>query len=566
MRRTVVLAGVVTASLAAAGASGVFGPAGVAAQQRAPEQRAPQHAPQPARLAQAQAQAGASVAASGREANRQAGHQAGHAAGRDGSHASGDAATAQSSHQHAMPGAKPATAAAADATPVGSVLAMDVYAQRDTIDMLLAVQAASGPELQHRRSRDGARTWSASVTIDRGDRSILPPKRGNDAQIAASGDTIVVTWTTKGTSRFGAGALAAARSADGGRTWQAAPSPADARGEGGQGFTDLAATENGAFFAAWLDERDGSRGLRLARSTDAGRSWAANVTLDAHTCECCWNTLATFDANRVAVLYRDRNAGQESASHAGQAGQADHTRAPNAAGSHGHHAAAAAAPRAAQSAAADAPPAGSRDMALAVSGDAGQTWASRGVVGKFAWGFDGCPHVGGGLAQSIPDTTAPPRAATTGRAGSSAPASASTPAAAPATATATALRQWHAIVWTGAEGKAGVYVLRSGDDGRTWSEPRRLGGGFGHHGAIAARGATVSAAWDAATDGAMAIFASTSTDGGATWAAPQRLTTGGSATHPLLVSTTSGIVAFWTERAPDGRVTWISRPLDRASS
>src|SRR3712207_7239577 len=39
-----------------------------------------------------------------------------------------------------------------------------------------------------------------------------------------------------------------------------------------------------------------------------------------------------------------------------------------------------------------------RDMALVASADAGATWGEPVRVGRFDWDFDGCPHVGGGLA------------------------------------------------------------------------------------------------------------------------------------------------------------------------
>lgn len=41
-----------------------------------------------------------------------------------------------------------------------------------------------------------------------------------------------------------------------------------------------------------------------------------------------------------------------------------------------------------------------RDMALIRSSDQGASWQPVGMVGDFWWRFEGCPHIGGGLAQA----------------------------------------------------------------------------------------------------------------------------------------------------------------------
>jgi hypothetical protein len=91
------------------------------------------------------------------------------------------------------------------------------------------------------------------------------------------------------------------------------------------------------------------KGLRYARSTDGGRTWSKNATLDPECCECCWNSLLTLPGGVVHVLFRDRDP---------------------------------------------------RDMALVSSADGGKTWSTPTPVGSFGWAFNGCPHVGGALAAS----------------------------------------------------------------------------------------------------------------------------------------------------------------------
>ncbi|HEX2462985.1 MAG TPA: exo-alpha-sialidase, partial [Thermoanaerobaculia bacterium] len=152
-----------------------------------------------------------------------------------------------------------------------------------------------------------------------------------------------------------------------------------------------------------------------------------------------------------------------------------------------------------------------RDMAVAVTEDGARSWERRGTAGAFGWKVDGCPHVGGGLAMF---------GATL-----------------------------HAVVWTGAPDRAGLYDVASADGGRHWSEPFELGGRGARHGDLAVAGGALVAAWD---EGA-AIYAARSADG-KTWSEPLRLSDATArASHPLVVATASGALVLWTEsRAKDG--------------
>lgn len=235
------------------------------------------------------------------------------------------------------------------ASELVDVLAMDVFAQERVVDLLLFEDTSRGRELRHRRSRDGAQTWSAPVTIDRSGRGIVNHHRGMDPQIAAAGNTVIVLWTLPGASKWGEGTLATAVSQDGGRSWATGPNPADDTSSSGHAFLELAVDPGGAFSAFWLDSRDGAQGLRTAMSTDAGRSWTPNVSIDTGTCECCWNKATTLGPNALAVLFRDKDP---------------------------------------------------RDMALAATADRGRTWTRTAAVGDFKWSIEACPHVGGALAHT----------------------------------------------------------------------------------------------------------------------------------------------------------------------
>jgi hypothetical protein len=348
------------------------------------------------------------------------------------------------------------------------VVSLDVWASGPVVDLLLGLQR-KGVVLVHRRSTDGGATWSADHPVPMASRA-HSPHRGNDPQVAATGAHVVVTWVTPGTSKWGSGPLATAISDDGGLTWRAGPNPADDGSTDGHGYADLATDAAGTFLLAWLDSRDGAPGLRAATSADFGHTWSANRTVASATCECCPNRVASPRAGTFLVLFRDGTP---------------------------------------------------RDTSLAVTDDGGATWSRRGPTGAFGWKFEGCPHVGGGIAVATGET--------------------------------------HVLTWTGAEGRAGLYAVHSPDGGRTWSAPRPLGGPRAHHADLANSRDVLAGVWDEATEGGTVVMSAVSKDGGRTWAAPVRLSeAGGEATHPLVVATGGGsFLAAWTERGAGGP--WLVR-------
>lgn len=140
------------------------------------------------------------------------------------------------------------------------------------------------------------------------------------------------------------------RSQDGGVTW-AAPAPLRAGGDTGS-HSELAGavTSGGSFLLAWIDGREGSRGLRTARSRDGVR-FEAGRTVDGKTCECCGNAVLAGAGGDVWVVYRDTT------------------------------------------------PQGDRDFALARSRDEGVTFGAPRPLAADGWRIEACPHTGARLAQ-----------------------------------------------------------------------------------------------------------------------------------------------------------------------
>ena len=223
----------------------------------------------------------------------------------------------------------------------------DVYAAGDAIHLLTGHGKKGGPAIAlfHRVSRDGGAGWSKPVRVNPPERERLTAHHpGENPQVAASGNRVVVAWTEPRPNARRGGLIATMVSDDGGATWKNGPVPfQDAAGS--QTFMRMIANGN-TLHMAWLDSREGSQGLRYARSADAGATWGRDVALAPRTCDCCWNSIAAAPSGQVSVLYR----GGEP-----------------------------------------------RDMMHIASAD-GATWGKPVSIDGFGWRVDACPHVGGALA------------------------------------------------------------------------------------------------------------------------------------------------------------------------
>jgi hypothetical protein len=152
-------------------------------------------------------------------------------------------------------------------------------------------------------------------------------------------------------------ALRFARSDDGGRSWSAPVSVTDRpQPFGSFNFHALQAARGDTVFAAWLDGRDGRSATYLARSVDGGRTWGANVRVNAggESCPCCRTAVAPGRGDTVYAAWRD------------VARRADGTTV--------------------------------REVVVARSADGGRTWSAPARAQRDGWVIDGCPHAGPSLA------------------------------------------------------------------------------------------------------------------------------------------------------------------------
>lgn len=230
------------------------------------------------------------------------------------------------------------------------VFSVDIVSYDNRLHLLTGRHHQGQKSLWYRYSDDGGVRWSVENKVLNSDDLPVRASRGNDAQIVAQGETVVVTWTKfDPQARFNSGPMLAARSVDGGQSWQQAVAPPDWK-KGPHGFADMVADDQ-FMHAVWLDSRKGKgvgkggQGVRYARSNDGGLSWQSNITADGHSCSCCWNKMTTDGEGNTYLLYRDKE--------------------PS-------------------------------DLSIGVM-NAQKQWKRLNHVGAFNWQFDGCPHIGGGL-------------------------------------------------------------------------------------------------------------------------------------------------------------------------
>ncbi len=356
---------------------------------------------------------------------------------------------------------------------VKNLLSYDVYVDGSVQHALFAAETGTPkkPFIGYLRSEDGGEHWSKPIEIGHYTLSNMESSAGNEVQIAAVGNALLAIWQVTGEIP-GMGPLIALYSLDGGQTWQPGSNPTGS--EVDQSHPDLVADPKGHFHLVWLDDRDenGYQGVRYAKSKDTGQHWELAQTLDDSSCSCCWNRLLIGPDRQINALYRDMQP---------------------------------------------------RDMALAQSADAGQSWRKISTVGEFNWVFDGCPHNGGALAW--------------------------------------AGQTLHSLVWTGVENKAGLYHLHSTDNGLSWSIPQAMGAAsLAFHSDIAALDEKhLLAIWDARAAAGSVVMISESVDNGGLWSPPRQISTpGSSATFPRLVAAQAGFLGMWYEQKPAEPKRWVS--------
>jgi hypothetical protein len=165
------------------------------------------------------------------------------------------------------------------------------------------------------------------------------------------GGELYVSWSSRkpdpGDNHF-ASDLRLSRSLDGGQAFEAPLRVNDDRPLS-HSFEGMAVAGDGSVLVAWIDaaQEGAPPGTRVARVVERGSRVESVQTLGASTCVCCRVHVSAGGGGRAAVLWREELPGSV------------------------------------------------RDMMLALSGDAGRSFAPARLVHADGWRFEGCPHRGG---------------------------------------------------------------------------------------------------------------------------------------------------------------------------
>jgi len=334
-----------------------------------------------------------------------------------------------------------------------------------TYAIVLGTLPGDGKEsLAYLESDDRGQTFGSPSFIDLHGEVVIS-NRANSIQLTKKDSQLMVVYQVKG--KFpGNGPLRVAVSKDKGAHWISGIQPVTGDPQENQSYPVVKSDEQGNAHLFWLDDRNEAGdtvGLRSATSLDGGLSWKQEVTLDDRVCTCCSLHVAELPESRLAVLYRDHSP---------------------------------------------------KDMRLGIL-DAAQTeWTQKPRVGAFGWGFEGCPHMGGGLQG-----------------------------------------QWikgdfvlHAAVWTGADSHKGIHYLRSRDLGSLWSDDLLIDAAGSDPELVTAEGERVAIAYRQGIGPGARIIVRLSHDAGLHWTSPRVFGSPGlKMERPKLIADAAGYTVLWTE-------------------
>ena len=164
-----------------------------------------------------------------------------------------------------------------------------------------------GDAIGVRVSRDGGRTFAPAGWIPAGGKLSLGMRRG--PRVAVTSRAIVVTAVAGPKGGGEDGDVWMWRSQDAGQSWSTPARLNSVANAAREGLHTVAASADGFLLAAWLDLRDRGTTIRVAASSDHGRSWSperlAYRSPGGSVCECCHPTAAVASGRRFAILFRN---------------------------------------------------------------------------------------------------------------------------------------------------------------------------------------------------------------------------------------------------------------------
>ena len=366
-----------------------------------------------------------------------------------------------------------------------------VLAWTATVDDVMSVHVAV--------SEDAGLTFSAPQRIgDTAER--VSANAEQPPRVALSGDVIAVIWPSK---LDGGSAIRMSRSSDGGRTFGAPASVHSGGLTGLRGWQAIARGRSGAMHAVWLDGRHaepssgGHHHHGTMAAADSGRARSAprqdvysaviapdGSTIESHVsrdvCFCCKTAVGIGPSGRVYAAWRHIF------------------------------------------------PESIRDIALAISEDAGRSFGPLARVSHDNWKLSGCPDDGPALAVDGRDTVH---------------------------------LVWPTLIDGETPRKAVFYSSASG--GKSFTPRVQLSSDTtedaGHPQIAVDAAGNVAAVWDEQAGGNRNIVVSVSRGGSSRFERGLTLTPGGSGFHPVVAGLIQGFLVAWPEGSGQGSAIRVQR-------
>ena len=157
-------------------------------------------------------------------------------------------------------------------------------------------------------SDDAGRHFSPEIAVNR-ENELISADGEARPQLAVVGERVYVSWTQALPQPF-AGHVRLAVSEDGGQSFGEPLTVNDDTRPITHRFNAMLADQGGVTLA-WIDKRDGAgnrdyigAAIYTARSTDGGKTFAANAALAEHSCECCRLGIAADRDGTPVVFWR----------------------------------------------------------------------------------------------------------------------------------------------------------------------------------------------------------------------------------------------------------------------
>jgi hypothetical protein len=163
-----------------------------------------------------------------------------------------------------------------------------------------------GNTVQYTNSTDGGSTFAKSANTFEVPNMSLGMRRG--PRIAATKDAIVVTAVGGKLGRGKDGDVLAWRSMNAGKTWLGPVRVNDKADSAREGLHAMAAGEDGSLWCVWLDLRFRKSEIYAARSIDGGETWEPNIRVyqspDGSVCQCCHPSVIV-QGTKLVIMFRN---------------------------------------------------------------------------------------------------------------------------------------------------------------------------------------------------------------------------------------------------------------------